>query len=190
MGARSPAISKGRISPEAWKAQSTSSISWFEPRRATYSPFVGGSMDLVLTVSSRATPTTEPSTIAAERDRSRQFDRINVAKPAGWPSISRKALSRQNYSGRCVSTACLARGFEDQSSGKLTLHHPPGGGNFRPTNHRYGHQLQAMMLPCEHPAYCRMRERSINSSACLTVRPGAPASCSRYGRSPDSQCSA
>ena len=66
-----------------------------------------------------------------------------------------------------MNTACFAREVEDQSSGKVTLHHPLGGEIFRPTNHRYGHQLQAMMLLCEHPAYCRMRERSINISACV-----------------------
>jgi len=38
---------------------------------------------------------------------------------------------------------------------------------FRPTNHRYGHQRQAMMLPCEHPAYCRMRERSFKVTTSL-----------------------
>ena len=45
---------------------------------------------------------------------------------------------------------------------------------FRPTNHRYGHSPQAMMLPCEHPAYCRMRERSFKVTTSLVPVRGTP----------------
>jgi hypothetical protein len=44
------------------------------------------------------------------------------------------------------------REVEDQSSGRFTLHHHFRGASKRPTNHRYGHQQQAMMFLCEHPA--------------------------------------
>ena len=37
----------------------------------------------------------------------------------------------------------------------------------RPTNHRYGHVPQTMMLPCGHPAYCWMRERSFKVTTWL-----------------------
>ena len=42
--------------------------------------------------------------------------------PAGCPSIRAKALSRHTKPVRYVSTACLSRGFKDQSSGRFTLH--------------------------------------------------------------------
>jgi len=96
-------------------------------------------------------------------------------------------LSRHRSPVRCVSTAFLARGFEDQSSGRFTLHHHSV--RFRPTNHRYGLRPRAMMLSCEHPAFCRVRERPINPSVWVYL-PGAPAGCSRYGRSLDNLRSA
>jgi hypothetical protein len=45
----------------------------------------------------------------------------------GCPSIRTKALSRHSRPVRCVSIACLSRGFEDQSSGRFTLHHQTVG---------------------------------------------------------------
>jgi hypothetical protein len=46
--------------------------------------------------------------------------------------ISRKGLSRQKYPGAVREHRVFCQGVEDQSSGKLTLHHPRGGEVFLP----------------------------------------------------------
>ena len=55
---------------------------------------------------------------------------------------------------------------------------------FRPTKHRYGHLERAMMRPAniQPIAGC---ESAHSMQRPVAFRPGAPASCSRYGRSPD-----
>ena len=55
----------------------------------------------------------------------------------GCPSIRAKALSRQSYPVRCLSTAAFAREVEDQDSGNLTRESLCGGTD-RSTNHRFG----------------------------------------------------
>ena len=83
-------------------------------------------------------------------------------KNAGYPSIRTKALSRHRSPVRCVSTACLSREVEDQSSGRFTLHRQMAGNYAPPTIDTA--TTSTMMLPCGHPAYCWMRERPFNPS--------------------------
>ena len=49
--------------------------------------------------------------------RSKHKNALPLIVTHGWPSIRSKGLSRHKTPVRCVSTANLARGVEDQSSG-------------------------------------------------------------------------
>ena len=77
----------------------------------------------------------------------------------GCPSIRAKALSRTNFSLGVFSTVWFAREVEDQGSGNLTLNHFPVE-LVPPTIDSA--TTSAMILLCEHPAPCGMRERPIS----------------------------
>lgn len=91
---------------------------------------------------------------------------MTAADFGGCPSIRTKALSRHTHRGRRVSAACFAMCGKGQSL-SLIATSSLGGFFERPTNHRFGHQQQTMMLLCEHPSWRGVRECSIRSSVCL-----------------------
>ena len=96
---------------------------------------------------------------------------------AGCPSIRTKALSRRTNPGGVLAPLIQPERLRTKTlvdSRCITMR----GAYKRPTNHRYGHQQPAMMLPCEHPAYCRMRECSFKVTTWLAItgesRKGSP----------------
>src|SRR5439155_7021774 len=90
----------------------------------------------------------------------------------GRPSIRAKALSRTKISSAVPSTAFFAREVEDQDSGNLTLNHISVEDRFHQPSIRPS--TSTMILLCEHPALCGMRERPINNLRSSLRRPGPP----------------
>src|SRR5438105_15699279 len=97
--------------------------------------------------------------------------------PRGVPSIRAKPLTRTKISSAVPSTAFFAREVEDQDSGNLTLNHISVEDRFHQPSIRPS--TSTMILLCEHPALCGMRERPINNLRSSLRRPGPAPSCSR-----------
>ena len=95
-----------------------------------------------------------------------------IVSLAGWPSIRAKALSRTKISSAVPSTAFFAREVEDQDSGNLTLNHISGEDRFHQPSIRPS--TSAMILLCEHPTSCGMRERPINPCGLACADQGQP----------------
>src|SRR5437588_12376200 len=87
-------------------------------------------------------------------------------------SIRAKALSRTKISSAVPSTAFFAREVEDQDSGNLTLNHISVEDRFHQPSIRPS--TSTMILLCEHPALCGMRERPINTCGLACADQGQP----------------
>ncbi len=94
----------------------------------------------------------------------------------GLASIRAKALSRTKISCRCFEHRFFAREVEDQDSGNLTLNHPPVVIFSRRSFHQPSirSRTATMILLCEHPAPCGMRERPINTCGLACADQGQP----------------
>ena len=92
--------------------------------------------------------------------------------PRGVPSIRAKALSRTKISSAVPSTAFFASEVEDQDSGNLTLNHISVEDRFHQPSIRPS--TSTMILLCEHPTLCGMRERPINTCGLACADQGQP----------------
>src|SRR5207244_7123188 len=85
-----------------------------------------------------------------------------------------------------AGTAFFAREVEDQDSGNLTLNHISVEDRFHQPSIRPS--TSTMILLCEHPALCGMRERPINNLRSSLRRPGPSPSCRKIKPTLDVSC--
>jgi len=90
---------------------------------------------------------------------------------SGCPLDKSEGVVKANFSRRCFVTVSFAREVEDQDSGNLTLNHlrwkivPPTIDSAL---------TSTMILLCEHPAPCGMRERPLNTCGLACADQGQP----------------